>query len=386
MVTKTDDAQGAAPEAGQPRCSLCRSILLVLALSTVGTTVGLVAALYYSDLKLRKRIYDTTASLVALDGLPTAENFQPVEPPRPKPVVSGYEILPAAEAVGRVGGDEFVIGVEIDGHSRAYPLNMLSGPDREIINDELGGRSIVVTWCHLCHTAMVFDRGVNDETLTFVVSMLLWGNNLVMMDLETESLWSQFLGEAMEGPLEGQRLTRISSEVVSLRTWTREHSDTTILFMARSDGAYTEGNAGNIRGGLVLGMVDDDDARAWRFSALREQEVVNDEFGGRPVLVVYDMRNDMAYAYSRMVAGRLLTFALADGRLRDLETGTVWDQRTGLPDNPPPKFASAVLDRMQATVCFDVTWALFHRASTYWDGAKEEVSADPPDLPAEFKQ
>lgn len=39
-----------------------------------------------------------------------------------------------------------IIGVEVNGQSRAYPINQLTGPYREIINDELGGTPIAATW------------------------------------------------------------------------------------------------------------------------------------------------------------------------------------------------------------------------------------------------
>ncbi|MCH7736110.1 MAG: DUF3179 domain-containing protein [Chloroflexi bacterium] len=40
--------------------------------------------------------------------------------------------------------EERVIGVSINGDSRAYPLNMLSR--HEIVNDTVGGKPIAVTW------------------------------------------------------------------------------------------------------------------------------------------------------------------------------------------------------------------------------------------------
>ena len=42
--------------------------------------------------------------------------------------------------------NELIIGVEIDGAARAYPVNQLTGPSREIINDELAGTAIAATW------------------------------------------------------------------------------------------------------------------------------------------------------------------------------------------------------------------------------------------------
>ena len=51
-------------------------------------------------------------------------------------------IATAAEA--RVDSDELVIGVSIGGRSRAYPLRTLRF--REMVNDELAGVPILVTW------------------------------------------------------------------------------------------------------------------------------------------------------------------------------------------------------------------------------------------------
>ena len=64
----------------------------------------------------------------------------------PLPIVTEFEHVSAAEAEGQVDVDELVMGVVIDGQARAYPVNMMHGPEREIFNDELGGRSIAATW------------------------------------------------------------------------------------------------------------------------------------------------------------------------------------------------------------------------------------------------
>lgn len=52
--------------------------------------------------------------------------------------------VPAAEADAVMAGMEFVIGVSIEGESRAYSVPFLSG--REVLNDTIGGRAIAVTW------------------------------------------------------------------------------------------------------------------------------------------------------------------------------------------------------------------------------------------------
>jgi hypothetical protein len=55
--------------------------------------------------------------------------------------------IPLVPAKGSdLADNELVLGVVIEGVSRAYPINMLTGPSREILNDSLGGRSIAATW------------------------------------------------------------------------------------------------------------------------------------------------------------------------------------------------------------------------------------------------
>lgn len=63
---------------------------------------------------------------------------QPVRP------IVDPDIASAAEA--DLDDNELVIGVEIGGNARAYPINQLTGPSREIINDELSGSAIAATW------------------------------------------------------------------------------------------------------------------------------------------------------------------------------------------------------------------------------------------------
>jgi hypothetical protein len=64
----------------------------------------------------------------------------------PQRPITDAPVIAASEVGDRVTDTELVLGVEIDGKSRAYPINMLTGPRREIINDTLGGRPIAATW------------------------------------------------------------------------------------------------------------------------------------------------------------------------------------------------------------------------------------------------
>jgi hypothetical protein len=88
----------------------------------------------------------------------------------------------------------------------------------EVVNDVVGGRPVAVTWCPLCGSAVVYDRRVEDRTLTFGVSGKLADDDLVLYDRETGSEWKQSLGRCIAGELSGRELTALAASVTALRT------------------------------------------------------------------------------------------------------------------------------------------------------------------------
>lgn len=126
-----------------------------------------------------------------------------------------------------------VIGVTLNGESRAYPRRILNW--HEIVNDTLGGRPILVTYHPICDSAVVFDRVVDGEPAEFHVSGLLYNYNLLMYIPRPElgeSLWSQMGMRAVTGEAAaaGQRLEVLPSQVVRWADWRERHPDTTVLF------------------------------------------------------------------------------------------------------------------------------------------------------------
>jgi hypothetical protein len=75
----------------------------------------------------------------------------------------------------------------------------------------------------------VYARDTKERTLTLGVSGSLWKDALIMFDRETGSLWTQVSGEALRGPLEGERLRPIPSIVTTWRRWKSEHPETLVL-------------------------------------------------------------------------------------------------------------------------------------------------------------
>jgi hypothetical protein len=123
--------------------------------------------------------------------------------------------------------DAVVLGVVLGGEARAYPVSILN--HHELVNDTVGGQPILVSFCPLCGTGLVFDRRVDDRVLTFGVSGLLYLSDLLMYDRDTESLWSQVKAAAVTGPLLGSRLDVLRARMMRLDDWRREHPGTTVL-------------------------------------------------------------------------------------------------------------------------------------------------------------
>ena len=87
----------------------------------------------------------TVSSLVAREDKEN-EEYDPVRLLAPQPTIVNAETKSVADVAGQLGPTELVLGVSVNGQSRAYPINMLTGPSREIINDQLGGQAIAATW------------------------------------------------------------------------------------------------------------------------------------------------------------------------------------------------------------------------------------------------
>jgi hypothetical protein len=72
--------------------------------------------------------------------------FRPERVLDPLPPITKFPVKPVRGAKTALSPSELVLGVTVGEESRAYPINMLTGPQREILNDTLGGKAIVATW------------------------------------------------------------------------------------------------------------------------------------------------------------------------------------------------------------------------------------------------
>ena len=125
-----------------------------------------------------------------------------------------------------------VIGVSINGESRAYPLFIVNA--HEIILDELGGVPIAVTYSPLIDGVGVFIRERNGETVDFGVSGLLLDSSLLFYEVvdvaESSSLYEQMSGRAILGPRVNTTLERVPGVAIyRWDLWLKDHPDSTVI-------------------------------------------------------------------------------------------------------------------------------------------------------------
>jgi hypothetical protein len=150
--------------------------------------------------------------------LPVRDGIIPIDLPT-------FETL--EEASAWLAENEPVIALEIDGDARAYPLQILTW--HEIVNDTVSDIPVVVTFCPLCNSALVFDRRLDGEVYDFGTSGWLRHSDLVMWDRNTESLWQQFTGEGIVGELAGEQLDFLPSSIISFADFRDAFPDGTVL-------------------------------------------------------------------------------------------------------------------------------------------------------------
>jgi hypothetical protein len=143
------------------------------------------------------------------------------------PSIDNPTFVSVEDADKWIQGNELVLVLTYKGIERVYPLQILVW--HEIVNDEIGGDPLLITYCPLCGSGIAYERKINGEEVEFGTSGKLYNSNLVMYDRLTDSYWTQIDGLAIIGELTGSRLTPISIDTVSWRDWKDAHPNSEVL-------------------------------------------------------------------------------------------------------------------------------------------------------------
>jgi len=202
--------------------------------------------------------------------------------------------------------EDRVMGVRHNGVAKAYPIRIMNW--HEIVNDEFRGEPVVVSYCPLCGTGMVFSAEVDGQDLEFGVSGLLYNSDVLLYDRYSLSLWSQILGEAVSGMFVGTKLRQLPADHTTWHDWRQRYPDTLVL--SRQTG-YNRNYARVPYGGYeqseriyfpvahrderyhpkekVIGLTLAGKAKAYPFAELSKLETpFEDQLAGRKISVHFD--------------------------------------------------------------------------------------------------
>lgn len=249
--------------------------------------------------------------------------------------------------------------LDFNGEQRFYPLAILTR--HEIVNDDVGGTPIALTYCPLCNTAIAFDRTVDGTVLRLGTSGLLRNSDLVMWDDVTQSLWQQITGEAIVGSMTGTQLEFLPAAIVSWGDFKDGFPSGVVLsrdlgFGIRYGANPYVGYSQSARPFLFSGEIDNrfpalervvgvtigDESKAYPFSIISGERAINDTLGGTPIVVFWGSAETAdaldgpiiadsqgigtGVAYERNLDGQVLTFtARDDGDFTDEQTGSTWN-------------------------------------------------------------
>ena len=206
-----------------------------------------------------------------------------------------------AGAVDFLRDDDLVLGVVVNDDARAYSARVLQR--HEIVNGEIGGEAIAVTYCPLCGSGVAFSRIVNGETVDFGVSGILHNSDLVLFDRSSRTLWQQITGVAFAGPNRGQKLTSVPVRMTDWASWKAAHPESLVLSLDTGfDEDYEVDHYVSYRGSerlfaggtidprlhpkrVVYGFEVDGKAIAFDAALLEEKVELHESFAGRNLLL-----------------------------------------------------------------------------------------------------
>ena len=288
---------------------------------------------------------------------------------------------------------EPVIALRLEGERRAYPLQVLMF--HEIVNDDVAGHPVAVTFCPLCNASFVFDGRVDGQVLRFGTTGRLRKSDLVMYDRQTESWWQQFSGTGIVGHYAGTKLKVLPSEIVAFEDFAAAYPGGKVL--SRETGYSRPYGRNPYRGydridqspflfsdpvdkrlppmERVLSIAAGGKQRVYPFAVLEKVAVINAELAGVPYVVfakggtASPLDTDRiaegraipaATAFDRRLDGRVLEFRSRGGKTVDAATGSEWNPFGEAVSGP---LRGKQLGRVDSGVHFAFAWLAFNPAS-----------------------
>ena len=275
------------------------------------------------------------------------------------PAIDNPRFVTVEAAAEWLGPQEPVVLVEVGEAAKAYPLQVLTW--HEIINDEVGGVPLTITFCPLCNTAIGFKREFDGQVLDFGTTGRLRYSNLIMYDRQTETWWQQATGAGIAGRYAGSQLAFYPANIISWDEFRSNYPDAEVLSrdtgFNRAYGRNPYAGYDNVNGRpflyqgprtpdtlppmarvLTVDLVEE--AVAYPYDELAQSIVIDDTVAGQPITVFWQPGTASALdsgsiaagrdvgtgaAFSRELDGRILDFEWQDETIRDRQTSSTWN-------------------------------------------------------------
>jgi hypothetical protein len=223
------------------------------------------------------------------------------------------QLLLVSAASNKVDSNRLVLGVSINDEAKAYPIRFLGYHHH--IQDTVGGKPIMVTYCTVCRTGRVFEPIVNGKKEKFrLVGMDHF--NAMLEDATTKSWWRQVTGEAIAGKLKGQQLPEVYSTQTSLADWLQLNpgslimqADTNFIKSYDSTFKFESGASKSKLTGTdslswkdkswVIGVKAGKESKAYDWNQLKKEKLIQDKIGVTPVLIVLSKNDKSFFAFER---------------------------------------------------------------------------------------
>ena len=302
-------------------------------------------------------------------GGPPKDGIPPIDKPK---------YVSAADAKKFLNPKDIVFGLDYQGVVKAYPQKILVW--HEIVNEEVKGEKLAITYCPLTGSAVGFrGRAPDGTTLTFGTSGKLVNSNLVMYDRQTDSQWPQILGIAIDGKSKGMALEEIPLDWTHWSRWRGQHPDTQVLstetgyfrsYGRDPYGSYDKSGTYYDSGGplfpvmakdnrfepkeVVVGVKANGRQMAIHKQALRQKRVMNTSLAEVPLAGIYDAEFDVVRVFVRQLAAKAANFASDKGRVVDELTNSEW--------TPTGRALSGKLagTQLKQQASYDVMWFAWH--------------------------
>jgi hypothetical protein len=259
---------------------------------------------------------------------------------------------PTFVSIAEVGSyleeDDLIFGLKLGEEIRAYPHPILDW--HEIVNDSFGHQYICANYCPLTGSAFVWNRQLKFRRSTFGVSGLLYNNNLILYDRDTDSHWSQLYFWGVNGEYKGEKAELFPIVETTWGTWKELFPDSKILsehtghdfpydFYPYDDYKTQENffifsfipvDHRLFLKERVHAVIEGEEARVYRFESFASGLArIQDSYQEKPIVVVGSQPDNLLVSYYRELEdGTLLDFELVENQLPVIlkdQAGNHWD-------------------------------------------------------------